>query len=369
MEPAPEVSVPLASPSSSLSDGFGISESEHFWVSRQPFFESQGYLLRPRYHPGWKRSWDTDIPPYDAEDGITPTCRPEKIMDATRIQDGLVVILKRVKRGGDEVDIMRYLSQDAFRSDKRNHCVPLLDVLDPGAGDDAFVVLPLLRKFDDPKFESIKDAVEFIKQMLQGLVFIHENGVAHRDCGRWNIMMDASKLYPQGFHPQRPNLSIDAQGPAKARRRASAPQPKYYFIDFDLSSRFDDATAPRLVTGRHCQDRTAPELSDRVPYDPFKLDVYILGNVFHRCLLSKYNSLAFLSPLVNRMISRTPDQRPSAPDALAEFRECMRSLSCLALHRRLVTPIPESFSKRLAQNGVHLVRYLKSTGQSFMCCM
>lgn len=87
-------------------------------------------------------------------------------MDATRISDGRVVIMKRVQRDSEELRIMQYFSQEDSRTDGRNHCVPILDMLDPGIGDDVLVVLPLLRNFDDPKFESVENAVDFVKQVL-----------------------------------------------------------------------------------------------------------------------------------------------------------------------------------------------------------
>ncbi len=30
------------------------------WRDKQEFLASKGYMLRPRYRPGWKPSWETD---------------------------------------------------------------------------------------------------------------------------------------------------------------------------------------------------------------------------------------------------------------------------------------------------------------------
>lgn len=122
------------------------------------------------------------------------------------------------------------------------------------------------------------------------LKLIHDLYVSHSclisDCARPNILMDADKIYPKVFHPQRQNLSTDGRRLAKVRSRTIVPHPKYYFINFHLSTRFVDENAPRLTLGRSGTDRTVPELSDTTSYDPFKLDVYVLGNVLHRYLLS-----------------------------------------------------------------------------------
>lgn len=88
-------------------------------------------------------------------------------MDATRISDGIAVILKVVERSGKELEITRFLSNEQLRTEERNHCVPLLDVLDPGEGNQVFLVEPLLRTFDDPKFVSVEDGLSFIRQLLE----------------------------------------------------------------------------------------------------------------------------------------------------------------------------------------------------------
>ena len=48
-----------------------IGLHETWWVERQEALERTGYLLRPRYHPGWKPSWaGTGKLCFDFEDGL-----------------------------------------------------------------------------------------------------------------------------------------------------------------------------------------------------------------------------------------------------------------------------------------------------------
>jgi hypothetical protein len=35
----------------------GIRSHETWWVERQTSLEQAGYMLRPRFRPGWKPSW------------------------------------------------------------------------------------------------------------------------------------------------------------------------------------------------------------------------------------------------------------------------------------------------------------------------
>lgn len=97
-------------------------------------------------------------------------------------------------------------------------------------------------------------------------------------------MMDGSQLYPKGFHPA--SISLDASGTTSAqpRTRTKVGGVKYYIIDFGQSTHFEDPNEQRLVTGMWAQDREVPELSKAVPYDPFRVDVYTLGNVYKALL-------------------------------------------------------------------------------------
>ena len=78
--------------------------------------------------------------------------------------------------------------------------------------------------------------------------------------------------------------------------RASVPM-TYYYIDFGISTLFASEDTNKLVTGRAGLDRDVPELSEVLPYDPFKVDVFILGNLFRQsflqvclCHASRYTS-------------------------------------------------------------------------------
>ena len=113
---------------------------------------------------------------------------------------------------------------------------------------------------------------------------MHENGVAHRDCVMHNLMMDANAMFhPEGFHPVRTRFKRDHSGWATPVSR-SAVGVKYYFVDFGISVHISEDASPKLVTGNLGRDRDPPELSATIPYDPFKLDVFIIGNMFRKKL-------------------------------------------------------------------------------------
>jgi len=234
--------------------------------------------------------------------------------------------------------IGQFLSSADLRADPANHCVPILDVFpDPRGSDFTFIVMPLLRRWHDPPFRIFGEFVVFVAQLLEGLDFMHRHNVAHRDIASSNIMMDATSMYPDGFHPYAQYRAKDGPEPqdAKSLTRSQAP-PKYYFIDFGISSQFEDLESRSLVLGNKGRTR-APELSLKVPYDPFQLDVFGLGE-FLLDAAENLRGMEFLLPLARAMAQRDPRLRPTAQEALLQFRHLQaalphRTLSQLLFHR------------------------------------
>ncbi len=93
-------------------------------------------------------------------------------------------------------------------------------------------------------------------------------------------MMDARPLYPEGHHPVKRNHTPDGMYRISPLSRTDRPV-RYYFIDFDLSVRFPDRGSTYVV-GDVGRDTEVPELSEDVPYDAFKVDVFALGNLYYK---------------------------------------------------------------------------------------
>ena len=109
---------------------------------------------------------------------------------------------------------------------------------------------------------------------------MHEQGIAHRDCAMPNIMMDASALYPDGFHPINTDALPDGFTPAKPLPRHDQ-DITYYFIDFGLSRRYDPNRGPPRELPIFPADKSVPEHQGAfydIPSDPFATDIYLLGN-------------------------------------------------------------------------------------------
>jgi hypothetical protein len=92
------------------------------------------------------------------------------ILDATRISDGTFVSLKSLSKSVHpyEADISTYLTSGPLASDPANRCVPIIEVLNvPDVEDRIILVMPLLRRYDKPKFQTIGEAVDFFTQTFE----------------------------------------------------------------------------------------------------------------------------------------------------------------------------------------------------------
>ncbi|KAH9894107.1 kinase-like domain-containing protein [Cubamyces lactineus] len=340
-----------------------LSQSEVEWQERQPFLESHGYMLRPRYRPGWIPSWwrNPGQRAITAEDRLSDRAWRPHIMDARRMSDGKLVLIKMIHTGSPEQTIATYLSSPELRQDPRNHCVPILDVIHhPDNPDTSYLIMPYLRKLDDPEFESIDEIMDFGEQVLEGLVFLHDHGVAHRDCAYQNVMLDAEAMYPEGFHPMADDClpdKVTTFAPYISRSQAHA---VYYFIDFGISSRFEPDDTQRLVLGSDGLDQEVPELSDTIAYDPFKVDIFIMGNMFLKTLLQKYSNMDMIIPLVRQMRQHDPNRRPSAVEALRHWKVIRRHMWRL---QRFWRPRlrEESICARVINDSLSLCRVLYTT--------
>ncbi|KIJ43467.1 hypothetical protein M422DRAFT_30896 [Sphaerobolus stellatus SS14] len=259
-----------------------LSQLEEFWRDRQQFLQQRGYLLRPRFRPDWKPSWKgTGLChcPWNIDDFLFNP-RPD-LIDAVSIADDLKVVLKLVETSREEIPIARYLSSASLRSGSRNRTVPILDVIPlPDTDDKALLVMPLLRHFEDPPFSYVCEVVEAVRQLLQGLEFMHEHNISHCDACWYNIMMDSSNLIPEGFHyasdERHDDLTLIS---FRGRSRKAVAPVQYYFIDFGLSRHFKSFEDRIYLEGRVGQNKEVPEFIKDIPFDPFKLDIYQFGAV------------------------------------------------------------------------------------------
>jgi hypothetical protein len=98
-------------------------------------------------------------------------------------------------------------------------------------------------------------------------------------------MYDPREMFPRGYHPQVLEKTRDFKGKARYYTRTQRP-PKYYFIDFGLSKKYDPADVAPLEDPIFGGDKSVPEFQgSSTPCNPFPVDIYCAGNFIRRDFL------------------------------------------------------------------------------------
>ncbi|EUC56299.1 kinase domain protein [Rhizoctonia solani AG-3 Rhs1AP] len=290
------------------------SEFEERWVSYQPYLLSKGYRLRARYQPDWVPSWEgKNVVAFNCEDSVDSM--PVRVLDATRINDNRQVIIKLVapsgkgREGIEELELLRHFSSPPLGDDPSNHVVPCLDTFPIPDTDGNFVIMPLLGPYSYPPFFNLAEVHEFLRQIFEGLLFMHRNNVAHCDIASANIMMDTRTLYTEPFHPFHQRFALDIKRRIYPQYIRSQVSMRYYFIDLGYAKWLKESDAPRTIPADRAR-LMAPEQVLGNLYDPFLGDIFQLGAVIRRDLLKSVDGLEFLRPLALEMTQREPHKRP-----------------------------------------------------------
>ncbi|KAF9792535.1 hypothetical protein BJ322DRAFT_1215573 [Thelephora terrestris] len=354
-----------------------LNDTERWWRDHQPWLEQSGYLLRARYRPDWVPSWEGKgfFSKLHVYEDMVELPASSRRMHATRLSDGSRVHLYRVfkETSPEEVDIMHHLA-----GVKENHTIPILEVLKLNRKLRVLVV-PSMRSCDDPWFENVGAAVGFLSQALEGIKSMHAHGIAHRSpklSGDAIVYDPRASCHPKDSHPAEteanPSLARGAFGHSRTERDGT-----YYFADFHVAKRYhagptskhkvkwaDETTVMDypFLTGNHL----APEF--RTPEnkcDPFKVDVYLLGDEIFRCFFQKYRGFDWLKPLVDDMCREDPKSRITAEEAYVRFLWLSASLDSSLLCGRLISRQKRDLTRRVIRKcgkELHIRRLLRELG-------
>ncbi|KAJ6525996.1 kinase-like domain-containing protein [Mycena capillaripes] len=252
-----------------------------------------------------------------------------------------------VRSDSTEVGISTFLTNEPGL---QNHTIRVLEVIPMYDQPEwSFLVMPRMRRSSDvPLFDTVREFTEFVQQVLEGLEFLHSKNIAHRDICTANLVVDPSRMIPGGFHFVCPYLASDGVHflytihDMKSRTMAGPLQ--YYYIDFGLSVRFPSFETRELVTGEYGRLRKhVPEISESVPYDPFKADVRLVGEMIRTEFLLEYTGLDFIIPLVTKLRRHDPARRPDAAEALGLFRRLISKLNETELAKSTTCVMPSNW--------------------------
>ncbi|KAJ3005556.1 hypothetical protein NUW54_g4286 [Trametes sanguinea] len=207
-------------------------------------------------------------------------------------------------------------SDEPLASNPHNHCIPIYDLLQSPINDNvAFLVMPFLRQYNNPRFDTVGEVIECMSQLLEGIQFLHKQHVAHRDIMFLNFMMDPTvKISTRTRHPV-----------------------KYYIIDFGISRKYPaDCISPREdpIWGGI---KTVPEFhKSNEPCDPFPTDIYYTGYLLWDDFVEKSVNFEFLRPLVEDMMQEDPEKRPTIDEVVQRFHSLHDTLTTRKLRSRVV---------------------------------
>jgi hypothetical protein len=140
------------------------------------------------------------------------------------------------------------------------------------------------------------------------IIYFPFPNILFRDANGSNIMMDASALFPEGFHPVETSKTPNFRRRAPHFTRSECP-PRYYYVDFGISRQYKPEDLPvkeDIILGG---DKSPPEHNANQPdspspnsysCDPFKTDIYFVGNMIREnfikvsCILSDNIFLTFV---------------------------------------------------------------------------
>jgi len=211
--------------------------------------------------------------------------------------DGTAVIVKLLRSKCIELSILEYLSSI---DSPANHTIRLLRSfwLDVGT----FIVVPEFTRLDiGLQFRQFRGKIANLgNQLIEGIAFMHCNGVAHLD------------IKPQ-------NIVVRSDG-------------RLFIIDFDLSLRVD---GPDHLIDTWCGTPgwMAPEIGERDDprrlYSPIRADLWSCGQVISYLMDKSNEAVGELKPFTRRLLHQNPQYRP----LLSVHRQAKRKADALASPR------------------------------------
>jgi len=213
-------------------------------------------------------------------------------------------MVKRIPRESTELAVISDLHSVDLRQDPWNPCPHILQTIDQGpASQHVYLFMERLNEFNAPPMETVAQYIDFFRQILEGMSFLHEHQFAGFSCADPNsFMVDLSSglglndgsytallvhtmsqgqerdpsTTPKGFGTgDRHHHRYLIQSTDAANFDRSIYPVRYYFVNFTRTRRIQRGSSDRLTV-------SLPSYSERT--SPFKKDVKELGTLLERLM-------------------------------------------------------------------------------------
>ncbi|KAG8927853.1 NUAK SNF1-like kinase 1 [Tulasnella sp. 418] len=221
--------------------------------------------------------------------------KSDRVVLLRKSKSDQVLVAKRTTA----VEVQFIKSLLSARSHKyENHTIPYKHVIQSNTAH-PYLVMPYYSDLSSLRSLSPQLYPHLRLQLIEGVAFMHEQGVVHRDLKPSNIVLDFKEY-------------------------------RIFIIDYDLSRH----QSPGEQSSGYCgtEGWTAPEIQDNAFWDPRSADIWALANVLR--YLSKRTGCPDLD--IERVLTLGPAERPSAERLLESFRTSLKR--GLPLHDGLPFP-------------------------------
>lgn len=305
-----------------------ISESWARWRFLSPFFASHGLHIyhmeegppaKPPKYP-LSQHTGTDIWPWARHAFETEEDLSFDFYNAVRVwpardDNGHEVIIRLASGASEVTDELRAfhrLNTPKARSDPRNRTLPVLKYLNFDGM--VFVVMP--RWATEPfgpfvTFSTISELFHLAESFFEGLEFLHENRIAHRDIYHTNTVMNV--ICKPGA--QQGNLRVKGEV-------------KYAFIDFDACLTLpEDADIDAVRSEREMRNQMAKLKLKPGMCNPFKDDVLCLTFEAEGMLRVAEGSIPEVGQFFDWIWGCDYEETPSPTIVLQKLHQLRESLS------------------------------------------
>ncbi|EJD54652.1 hypothetical protein AURDEDRAFT_156430 [Auricularia subglabra TFB-10046 SS5] len=264
---------------------------EEPWMALYPLLTADGYALRDRYNPDWtprpssaiKKAISFGIQTVDVPWQNRVWLEHGRVMDATRLADGLRVMIKAIDTDQaikqHEWNMARIFLHRDLIADPRNHCIPTIDYVRYPGTQWELLVTPQMYPFHVIPFETFGEIADFVHQLLEGVAFMHAADVPHRDIGPLNLTMFSPDLFPNGTSALYPGQETDIISPDSKYRARRDVYVRYYIIDFGLSWSFKSKATRQSLPVTLGQYKDLPEYATNTYCNSFAVDVWCIGKL------------------------------------------------------------------------------------------